>query len=156
MPRGGKLILETLDVELDEPYARRHANVKPGAYVRLAVSDTGSGMEPSVLARIFEPFFTTKPQGRGSGLGLSTVYGIVQQSGGSIWVYSEPDQGTTFKIYLPRIDEPTSEPPATTKLSPAVRGTGTILVVEDEEKVRTLVREILERFGYRIIEAASG
>jgi len=152
MPKGGVLTVETNHVQLDGHYANRHVAVKPGPYVMLAVSDNGGGMDPATQARLFEPFFTTKNPGRGTGLGLSTVFGIVKQSGGSLDVYSELGKGTTVKVYLPRIDLPiAAEPEKRTK--PAVRGTETILVVEDDEMVRTLVRETLEREGYKLLEA---
>jgi signal transduction histidine kinase/ActR/RegA family two-component response regulator len=156
MPDGGGLIIETRMVELDRYYAQTHMGVTPGRYVMLAVSDTGSGMAPDVKDKIFEPFFTTKEIGRGSGLGLSTVYGIIKQSGGSIWVYSEPGKGATFKIYLPETDRETREkiPPADTRDTPT--GSERILVVEDDEKVRRVVVRILQEHGYAYLEAADG
>jgi len=152
MPNGGKLILETGNVELEANYALEHFGVMPGSYAMLAVSDTGVGMDRTTQSRIFEPFFTTKDKGKGTGLGLSTVFGIVQQSGGTIWVYSEPDKGTTFKIYLPRArsSQRASAPPP---LPDVVRGTETILLAEDEDQVRCAARDILERFGYHVLEA---
>jgi PAS domain S-box-containing protein len=157
MPSGGKLTIETSNVSLDEDYARFHAPLKPGNYVTLAISDTGAGMDTETQSHIFEPFFTTKGP-RGTGLGLSTVYGIVKQSGGYIWVHSEPDKGTTFRIYLPRISE-TSEPLAQVAIpseSSTAPGTETILVVEDETNLRYLARQFLGKQGYRVLEAADG
>jgi two-component system, cell cycle sensor histidine kinase and response regulator CckA len=152
MPKGGVLTIETANVHLDHHYAGRHIAVKPGAYILLAVSDTGAGMDPATQARLFEPFFTTKASGKGTGLGLSTVFGIVKQSGGSVEVYSEPGRGTSVKVYLPRIDQAaTLDDPS--KKKKATRGSETILLVEDDEMVRTLVRETLLREGYKILDA---
>ena len=156
MPRGGKLTIETANVELGEGDNRPQVPVRPGRYVLLAVSDTGCGMNAETQAHIFEPFFTTKEQGKGTGLGLATVYGIVKQSDGYIWVYSEPGFGTTFKIYLPRIDDvSTTAEPDEARSAPA-SGRETILLVEDEEAVRDLVRGVLEGRGYSVLLAQSG
>ncbi len=155
MPRGGRLTLETANVELDEKFAGRYATVEPGPHVMLAVSDTGIGMDQELQARLFEPFFTTKEHGKGTGLGLSTTYGIVKQSGGSIWVYSEPGHGTTFKIYLPRCEEPLEELPPAAPAREAAPGTETILLVEDEPEVRRLVEKLLRLKGYRVLSAGS-
>jgi CheY-like chemotaxis protein len=155
MPGGGQLIIETANVELDPETAAQHHGMKPGPHVLLAVSDTGVGMDEATRARIFEPFFTTKPKGSGTGLGLSTCYGIVTQSGGWIGVYSEPGRGTTFKIYLPASDSgPVVETPADTEA--AASGSETILVVEDQEEVRRFTCDVLRRYGYTILAAASG
>ncbi|GIK42624.1 MAG: histidine kinase [Chloroflexota bacterium] len=155
MPHGGKLTIDLANVELDEDFARRHLRVAPGAYVRLAISDTGVGMDKETLNRIFEPFFTTKEQGKGTGLGLATVYGIIKQSGGSILVYSEPGWGTTFKIYLPQIKEVSRPSPVSLpREHPSQRG-GTILLVEDEPGVRNLVRDTLKEDGYTVLDASN-
>jgi two-component system, cell cycle sensor histidine kinase and response regulator CckA len=157
MSDGGSLTIETANLEIDEAHAARHVDLQPGSYVMLAVTDTGAGMDKTVLSRIFEPFFTTKKEGEGTGLGLATVFGIVRQSGGNVCVYSEPGKGSSFKVYFPRSAEVADEmrpkvsrtdaPPATTG------GSETILLVEDEEQVRVLVRTILRRKGYNILEA---
>jgi two-component system cell cycle sensor histidine kinase/response regulator CckA len=156
MPKGGNLTIETANVELDQIYARNHVAVKPGRYVMLSVSDTGVGMIPEVKDRVFEPFFTTKDKGKGTGLGLSTVYGIVKQSGGNIWVYSEPNHGTTFKIYLPLADEALEENKVEVMAEALPRGDETVLVVEDDEVVRKLIVQILKRQGYNLLEAGDG
>ncbi len=157
MPQGGKLTIETRNHVIDETYAREHAVVHAGRYAMMAVSDTGIGMDQETVSHIFEPFFTTKETGKGTGLGLSTVYGIVKQSGGYIWVYSEPGRGTSFKIYLPivEIGQP-DDTGARPVLTPTYRGTETILLVEDEDGVRALVREVLQRHGYHVIETRNG
>ena len=156
MPGGGKLVIETSNTDLDDEYAAHHPPFIAGRYVLLAVTDTGIGMDEETKTHIFEPFFTTKEIGKGTGLGLSTVYGVVKQSGGYIWVYSELGHGSVFKIYLPRVDQPVqrSQP---SELAPEIhRGTETVLLVEDEESVRTLTRSLLEEGGYTVIEASSG
>ena len=156
MPSGGKLTIETANVELDKSYARSHVDVRHGHYVMFSVSDTGVGMTPEVRERIFEPFFTTKEMGKGTGLGLSTTYGIVKQSEGHIWVYSVQGKGTTFKIYLPRVNEPLEEIRKEVLKEELPRGNETILIVEDEEDVRKLAGKILEKQGYRILETFNG
>jgi nitrogen-specific signal transduction histidine kinase/ActR/RegA family two-component response regulator len=155
MPRGGKLTIETGHANLDEAYVKSHPTAKTGQYVMLAVSDTGTGMDAETQTHIFEPFFTTKEVGKGTGLGLATVYGIVKQSSGDIWVYSEPGKGTSFKIYLPIAIDSTG-PETEAKPTDIPQGQGTILLVEDEELVRNLAGEILGMNGYRVLTAANG
>ena len=156
MPHGGRLLIETANAELDRAYSNSRPVVQPGEYVLLAVSDTGIGMDQETQARIFEPFFTTKEQGKGTGLGLSTVYGVVKQSGGFIWVYSEVGKGTSFKIYLPRVDQPVEKSGPPQLYPEAPRGNETVLLAEDEQDVREVAREFLESGGYTVIEASHG
>jgi len=155
MPEGGQLTLATGNVILDEAYARTHSDVQPGPYVMLSVSDTGHGMTAEVQARIFEPFFTTKEMGKGTGLGLATVYGIAKQSGAHITVESEPEKGTVFKLYLPRVGEAPGLAERECPVQVARRGSETVLLVEDDEALRTLAREILSILGYTVLEATS-
>jgi CheY-like chemotaxis protein len=155
MPAGGALTIETRGVHLDADYAAHHVGVTPGPYVMVAVSDTGVGMDAAIQKRIFEPFFTTKEMGKGSGLGLSTVYGIVKQSGGNVWVYSEPARGTTFKVYVPEAPA-SARPSAVAAREQLVRGEGQLLLVEDEPGVRAIARQILQRCGYHVTVASDG
>lgn len=156
MPTGGRLTIETSNVELDRSYAATHASVEPGDYVMLSVTDTGCGMSEETQSRIFEPFFTTKGPGKGTGLGLATVYGVVKQSGGYIYVYSEVDRGTTFKIYLPQVIAELDKPTGETVVPGRAQGSETILFVEDEQSVRDLVRQYLTATGYTVLEAPDG
>ena len=156
MPDGGKIVIETANVDLDEGYCALHPYVKPGRFVMLVVSDTGKGMSDEVKDHIFEPFFTTKERGSGTGLGLATTYGIVKQAGGSIEVYSEVGTGTTFKVYLPRVEEVPARPEKDGRPADLPAGTETVLIVEDEGKLRDLCVQILEQLGYKVLQAGNG
>jgi two-component system cell cycle sensor histidine kinase/response regulator CckA len=153
MPEGGKVIIETMNVILDEAYIKRRPVVKPGSYIMLAVSDTGTGMSDKIKAHVFEPFFTTKDKGKGTGMGLATVYGTVKQSDGFIWVYTEAGKGTTFKIYLPQFEDQVEPVEKTVSSDQSLRGHETILVIDDEKEVRELVSEMLRFYGYSVLEA---
>ena len=155
MTSGGRLRVETCNVELDESYTREHVDVRPGSYVQLSVTDSGSGMDRETVSRIFEPFFTTKEHGRGSGLGLATVYGIVRQSGGHVWVYSEPGLGATFKIYFPRVIEASDSPPRRVLADAASSASETILLVEDSRLLAKVTRDFLVSDGYDVLMAAN-
>lgn len=156
MPRGGTLIIATDNVSMDDELVRKYVSIQPGPHVMLSVRDTGLGMDTETQARIFEPFFTTKGAGKGTGLGLATVYGIVKQSGGNIWLYSEIGKGTTFKIFLPRVDEFASDLETVEDTQPIPRGSESLLLVEDEEQVRRIICEVLEQQGYSVLTAANG
>ncbi|HEY3231073.1 MAG TPA: ATP-binding protein [Roseiflexaceae bacterium] len=156
MPEGGKLTIETRNIVLAQSYARQHVGVTPGPYVLLAISDTGTGMDEETQRRIFEPFFTTKEKGRGTGLGLATCYGIVKQHGGHIWPYSEVGHGSTFRIYLPQVDEPIEVRTRPDALGTLSHGTETVLLAEDETAVRVLAARVLRDRGYTVLEAADG
>jgi two-component system, cell cycle sensor histidine kinase and response regulator CckA len=156
MPEGGKFVIETNNAELDDEFAFHHPPSIAGSYVVLTITDTGIGMSRETIAHIFEPFFTTKEIGKGTGLGLSTVYGVVKQSNGYIWVYSEPGQGSVFKIYLPRVVESAEQVQPQKGAEESLRGTETVLLVEDEQSVRTLTRTMLEQSGYTVLEAENG
>jgi PAS domain S-box-containing protein len=156
MPGGGHLLIETRNVDLDEDYSREHPEVEPGPYVQLTVSDSGTGMDMETQEHLFEPFFTTKKPGEGTGLGLATVYGVVKQAGGSIWVYTVLGKGTTFKIYLPRLKEGAAAEALAKPAVEALQGTETILLVEDQLQLRRLARTVLQSYGYQVLEAANG
>jgi two-component system cell cycle sensor histidine kinase/response regulator CckA len=154
MPSGGRISIETKNAYLDDNYARTHLGVRTGAFVMIAVSDTGHGMDAATRRRIFEPFFTTKERGKGTGLGLATVYGMVKQAGGDIWVYSELSKGSTFKLYFPRVGDAVTE--ALAPEPAALGGHETVLVVEDEKAVRDLTVRLLTQLGYQVLSADGG
>jgi CheY-like chemotaxis protein len=157
MPNGGRLTLETGNAHIDESYVLNHREVVPGQYVVISVTDTGAGMDAETVAQAFEPFFTTKPVGKGTGLGLSQVYGVVKQSGGHVKIYSEVGQGTTIKLYLPRLATEVTDPSAISdQLSPEAALEETVLVLEDDDDVRSYSAEILRELGYRVLEAHDG
>jgi len=158
MPKGGKLTVETANVDTDRNYFRKHGikEEQPGPYVRLAVSDTGSGMDKETQQHLFDPFFTTKEIGKGTGLGLSTVYGVIKQNNGFIWVYSEPGQGSTFKIYLPKVKDDTEPEEKKRAFVENLDGSETVLIVEDDDGLRKLALIILKRGGYRVLDAENG
>jgi CheY-like chemotaxis protein/two-component sensor histidine kinase len=156
MPHGGKLTIETANVYLNEEYSRNHVSLEPGHYVMLVVIDNGIGMNQEIQERMFEPFFTTKEDSKGTGLGLSTVYGIIKQSNGSIWTYSEPGKGTTFKIYVPSVRKEPEDEKDLPASQPSLQGTETVLLVEDEGFVRDVASSILKSFGYRVLTARCG
>jgi CheY-like chemotaxis protein len=155
MPEGGRITIETANVTLDDDYVAQHPEATPGRHAMLAVTDTGIGMTAETSAQVFEPFFTTKPVGAGTGLGLSTVYGIVKQSGGNVWIYSEPGRGSSFKVYLPTTNSPATHDEALPPHKPAPCGTETILLAEDEPALRTLTARMLTNHGYTVIPAES-
>jgi two-component system cell cycle sensor histidine kinase/response regulator CckA len=156
MPSGGRITIETSNVQVDETYVKTHMGVKPGEFVMVAVSDTGHGMDSATRQKIFEPFFTTKQQRKGTGLGLATVYGMVKQSGGDIWVYSEPGQGSTFKLYFPRVAEPVSTGSVAESALSRQVCSETVMLVEDEAQVRELTERMLKQLGYSVLTAAHG
>ena len=159
MPNGGRLVMETEMVELDEPYCRFYPYVTPGRYAVASVSDTGTGMDAATRERIFEPFFTTKERGKGTGMGLATVYGIVKQHGGFIHVYSEPGHGSLFRVYLPAMEGPVTAGAQAKAPAPSlaeIRGTETILLAEDHESIREMARQTLVGLGYRVLSAVNG
>jgi CheY-like chemotaxis protein len=156
MPTGGRLVIHTAGVNVDKDFDDHYLGLKPGSYALISVSDTGAGMDQETLAHIFEPFFTTKEKGKGTGLGLATVYGIVTQSGGKIWSYSEPGKGTTFRIYLPRVTQKGEPATEARPAEPAPRGSETVLVVEDETSVRMVAVGSLRKAGYQVLEAKDG